>query len=344
MKRKLTQALFAVGMLGVFLTWSLWLALPPSLELRLWLLVGVSSLIALLAWYMAGTITKNLVKTLSHSHLDALEGQGLYEELRPIARRLLEESRSTQKLLQKQNAELRRDYEKQDRIRRDFTANVSHELKTPLTSISGYAELMHGGLVKPEDIGRFAGRIYSEADRMIRLVEDILKLSELDEGYQIRHERSSVDVSTLVQEEVQRLTEPAQQQELCLHLDIENGCFVWGVEQILGEIFYNLLDNAIKYNRPRGEIWLSLQQREKKVLFSLRDTGIGISEEDQERIFERFYRVDKSRSKEIGGTGLGLSIVKHAVLYHDASISVESKAGEGTQFRVSFHAYEEEHT
>jgi two-component system phosphate regulon sensor histidine kinase PhoR len=226
--------------------------------------------------------------------------------------------------------------EKEDRenLRQEFTANVSHELKTPLTSISGFAEIIQNGLVKQEDIPKFAGNIYTEAQRLIQLVGDILKLSKLDEN-NVTMEWQPVNLYSLSQKIVDRLQGAAQDRGIHISLSGIQGV-VMGIEQILDEMIYNLCDNAIKYNKENGEIRILITQNREGITLSVFDTGIGIPKEECERIFERFYRVDKSHSKEVGGTGLGLSIVKHGAIIHHAQIHVESRVGECTTFRVTF--------
>ena len=221
-----------------------------------------------------------------------------------------------------------------EQMRREFTANVSHELKTPLHSISGYAELLKEGLVKQEDIAGFSQRIYLEAQRMIALVGDIISLSHLDEGAD-DFQRESMDLYALAENMVQRLKPKAEAAGVCLTLSGEKA-LVYGVLQLIGSIIFNLCDNAIQYNRAGGAASVSVSDEEKEVVLCVRDTGIGIPAEHQERVFERFYRVDKSHSREIGGTGLGLSIVKHAARLHHARIGLESAPGRGTAVTVRF--------
>lgn len=228
--------------------------------------------------------------------------------------------------------------EKAEQLRREFTANVSHELKTPLQAISGYAELLANGMVKPEDTAGFSARIYGEAKRMIRLVEDIIRLSKLDEGAEDMG-RETVELYGLAEEILQSLSEEAKQAEVVTELEGERA-EVYGIPGLLEEMLCNLCDNAVKYNRRGGRVVVSVKQEKEGVCLTVSDTGIGIPGECQERIFERFYRVDKSRSKEIGGTGLGLSIVRHAARLHDAKIGLESVPGEGTVISVRFPAHE----
>lgn len=224
--------------------------------------------------------------------------------------------------------------EKAEKIRREFTANVSHELKTPLHAISGYAELLKNDMVKETDRIPFAGKIYGEAQRMIRLVEDIISLSRLDEGaVDMRHE--NVDLYDLAKRAIQSLEPEADAS--CVTVELSGTPVAYnGIGRLLYSMIYNLCDNAIKYNHENGRVTVDIQDEENSVVLSVKDTGIGIAPEYHERIFERFYRVDKSHSKEIGGTGLGLSIVKHAAKIHNAKIDVNSCIGKGTEVIVKF--------
>lgn len=224
--------------------------------------------------------------------------------------------------------------EKAEQMRREFTANVSHELKTPLHTISGCAELLANGMVKPEDITDFSKRIYTEAGRMIHLVEDIIKLSHLDEGADDM-KREESDLFSIAGHVVTALIPEAQKVGVKIELSGESAV-LRGIPQLLDSIVYNLCDNAIKYNRKDGSVSVTVKNEEKFVILSVADMGIGIPEEHRERIFERFYRVDKSHSKEIGGTGLGLSIVKHAARLHDAEIDLQSVVDAGTIVTVKF--------
>ncbi len=224
---------------------------------------------------------------------------------------------------------------KRESIRREFTANVSHELKTPLTSISGFAELMKSGGVPEETVVDFSNSIYTEAQRLISLVTDIIKISELDE----RNEHfvaEKVDLYELSKEIIQSLKMNAEKKNISLNL-IGEAAQITGVKQILYEMIYNLCDNAIKYNKENGVVDVIINTADDKIKLSVRDTGIGIPQSQQNRVFERFYRVDKSRSKAEGGTGLGLSIVKHGAIYHNADISLESTLGKGTAITLTFN-------
>ncbi len=224
--------------------------------------------------------------------------------------------------------------EQRERLRREFSANVSHELKTPLTSISGFAELMKEGLVPPEKIPEFSGDIYKESLRLIGLVNDIIQLSRLDEN-STQFQRAPVDLYDLCAQSVERLSPVAARQSVTLALTGEHA-EIEGVEQLLKEMIYNLLDNAIKYNVPGGSVTASVRKSAGRTVLSVSDTGIGIPYAHQPRVFERFYRVDKSHSKEVGGTGLGLSIVRHAAQYHGARLELKSQPGKGTTITVTF--------
>ena len=218
--------------------------------------------------------------------------------------------------------------------RREFTANVSHELKTPLHAISGYAELMKSGMVRPEDVTGFAGNIYTEAQRLIRLVEDILKLSRLDEGAS-SGKRENLDLYELVCQTLEEMKHYTSRNAVTLNITGESTPMV-GVPGQIRMMVGNLFTNACKYNKPGGRVDVTVSKAYRSVVLTVADTGIGIAEEHQERIFERFYRVDKSHSKAVGGTGLGLSIVKHAAMIHNAKIELESMPDEGTTIRVIF--------
>ena len=223
-----------------------------------------------------------------------------------------------------------------DRHKQEFTANVSHELKTPLTSISGYAELIESGMARPEDVKKFAARINREAKRMLKLVTDIIKLTELDET-QIMEEAEQVDLYVLAQENMETLEASALSRNVTMSLSGETS-IVTGNRALLSELVYNLIDNAIRYNRDNGSILVRVHHH----VLTVRDTGIGIPKAHQSRIFERFYRVDKSRSKATGGTGLGLAIVREICAQHHAQIRLESREGIGTEISVTFPTFHED--
>ena len=220
-----------------------------------------------------------------------------------------------------------------ERNRREFTANVTHELKTPLQSIIGSAELLENGLVKPEDTGRFVGNIRKEATRLVSLINDIIRLSQLDENHEPATE--TVELTEVTKEVVEALTVSAAKRNIELCIEGEP-CTIYGVRRYVYEIIYNLCDNAIRYNVDGGKVMISIGEDSGHTVVSVADTGIGIAPEHQNRIFERFYRVDKSHSKETGGTGLGLSIVKHAVQYHNGKVMLDSEVGKGTTVRIVF--------
>ena len=224
--------------------------------------------------------------------------------------------------------------EQAEQMRREFTANVSHELKTPLHSISGCAELLVHGMVRPEDVGQFAGQIYSESARMIRLVDDIIKLSRLDEGAEDMG-RQDVDLYALAQTVIAELAPEAEKASVAVSLQ-GTSATLFGLPQMLWMIVYNLCTNAIKYNKRNGSVTVCVSEEETALTLSVSDTGIGIPPEHQSRVFERFYRVDKSHSKEVGGTGLGLSIVKHAARLHDATVEMRSVPDVGTTVTLRF--------
>ena len=222
-----------------------------------------------------------------------------------------------------------------EKHRQEFTANVSPELKTPLQSIIGSAELMENGIVKEEDVPRFVGHIRKEASRLVFLIEDIIRLSQLDEGAEMP--REDVSLKGLSEEVCEVLADAAKLKDVSLEVNGDDGV-IKGVRRLLYDVIYNLCDNAIKYNHTGGKVKISVTQKQSKVCLCVEDTGIGISPEHQDKVFERFYRVDKSHSKQSGGTGLGLSIVKHAVQYHHGKIDIESKLNEGTKISVLFDA------
>lgn len=225
-------------------------------------------------------------------------------------------------------------------LRREFSANVSHELKTPLTSISGFAEIIQDGFVKPEDIKVFAGRIYKEAQRLIQLVEDVIKISQLDEG-EVPYQWQKEDLYNISKSVLDNLREVANRRNIQLYIEGER-TILRTVRPIFEEALYNLCENAIKYNKENGNVSIVLTENKNEVRITVKDTGIGIPAEDQSRVFERFYRVDKSHSKEIGGTGLGLSIVKHGVTFLGGSLELISEEGEGTEISMVFPKETEE--
>ncbi len=223
-----------------------------------------------------------------------------------------------------------------DRRKQEFTANVSHELKTPLTSISGYAEMIESGMAKPEDVRAFAGRINREARRMLKLVTDIIKLTQLDDK-QIMEQAEEVDLYSLAKENIEILESAARSRNTSISLSGESSV-VTGHRALLSELVYNLIENAIRYNRDNGSVLVRVHHH----VLTVRDTGIGIPKGHQARIFERFYRVDKSRSKATGGTGLGLAIVRQICEQHHAQIRLESREGIGTEISITFPTFHED--
>lgn len=228
-----------------------------------------------------------------------------------------------------------------ERNRREFTANVSHELKTPLQGIIGSADLIETGMVKPEDMPRFIGHIRKEATRLVALIEDIIRLSQLDEGNELPCEE--FDLMDIAEEVEQNLESAAGARDITFSLSGRNA-IMHGVRRLMYEIVYNLCDNAIKYNLPGGKVEIMIDRKDEEAVLCVKDNGIGIAPEHQDRVFERFYRVDKSHSKSSGGTGLGLSIVKHAVQYHHGKLELKSEIGKGTEITVHFPIEKQEGT
>lgn len=282
--------------------------------------------ILIIAFVVASKVSKRIVEPINNIDLDNPNLEKTYSELNPLLSRLAT-----------QQNQLKRDKDelvKTEQIRQEFTSNVSHEMKTPLHAISGYAELIKSGLAAEVDIKPFATKIYDESVRMSQLVEDVIDLSKLDTGAP-EQERESTDLYRIAENAVESLENFAKSNGVELHLQGKT-VMIDCVPELLHSIVYNLCDNAIKYNREGGRVDVKLENLQKSVILSVKDTGIGISDDHIDRIFERFYRVDKSHSKEVGGTGLGLSIVKHAAAIHNAEIKVDSRMGEGTEIKVVF--------
>ena len=282
-----------------------------------------------LSMALASSLARRIVEPINEIDLDKPKqyyGQPDYAEVEPLLRRIA----SQQEQLKRDNAQI----EKASLIRQEFTANVSHELKTPLHAISGYAELLENGMVRPEDVKPFAGKIRTESGRMTKLVEDIIDLTRLDAGGE-DYVFEPCDLLRIAENAVDSLETEASGANVTLSLKGVSAP-MQGVPQLLHSIVYNLCDNAIKYNRPGGRVDITVTPEDTLVILTVSDTGVGIPKDSQSRIFERFYRVDKSRSKAVGGTGLGLSIVKHAALIQKADVRVESEPGEGSTFTVTF--------
>ncbi len=298
----------AQSLLNVFIT-----SLPTLLAVGLFLII--------LCMFVTTFLTKSLVRPIEDmaQNLDHIENIAVYSELNPIA-----------ETIRRQHE----DIVKSARLRQDFTANVSHELKTPLTVISGYSELIENGMASQEDVIRFSREIHKNATRLLTLINDILRLSELDTGNSGK-EFERINLYESAEVCVSMLQLSAEKHNVTVHLEGEV-CYVSAGKQMLEELLYNLTDNAIRYNEPGGTVDLRVEQANDTVILTVKDTGIGIPKEHCSRIFERFYRVDKSRSKQTGGTGLGLAIVKHIVEQIGASISIQSEVGVGTEIQVKF--------
>lgn len=286
-------------------------------------LVWIGAVLLLLSLLLAHRLTHSLLEPVKKlaDHLGDGEEITYYEELEPFVQ-----------TIRKQHW----DIVENARLRQEFTANVTHELKTPLTSISGYAELIETGMASGEDVIRFAGGIHQSAQRLLHLINDIIRLSELDSS---REESMTerVNLYELAAVCVEMLEVSAQKHKVSLRME-GGSCYVQGNRLMLEELLFNLCDNAIRYNVEGGLVQVDVHREREQVILTVQDTGIGIPQEHQERIFERFYRVDKSRSKSTGGTGLGLAIVKHIVARHQAQLKLESSPGKGTAIRVVFMA------
>lgn len=284
-------------------------------------IVVVLVVLEVLSLLLAHFLTAKLIRPIEKlaENLDAGEEVSEYEELTPFINMIQEQHRNIIK---------------SSKMRQEFTANVSHELKTPLTSISGYAELIETGMASSEDVTRFARGIHSSSNRLLTLINDIIRLSELD-GAEEETVFEHLNLYQLADTCVEMLTMNAEKHNVTISMT-GTDCYINGNKQMIEEVLYNLCDNAIRYNNAGGKVEVEVSPRDEKTVLVVRDTGIGIPKEHQESIFERFYRVDKSRSKSTGGTGLGLAIVKHIVAKHNASIELVSEVGEGTTITVTF--------
>ena len=297
-----------------------------------WLLLLVGVGIVGISWIIARVLARRIVQPILSIDPGNPEASASYAEMAPLIGKIS----SQQAELEHQLEELKG----ADAMRREFTANVTHELKTPLASISGAAELIREGMVRPEDVRNFAGRIYSQAQRLTSLVNDILTLSKMDESERSKDrsylgEAQPVNLTALAHDVADRLQSSARKRKVTLTVEGET-LVVNGLPRLLDELVSNLVDNALRYNRPGGSVRVGVSEDEGHAVLTVADTGIGIPEESQAKVFERFYRVDPSRSRESGGTGLGLAIVKHAVVYHKAELSLESTVGVGTTITVRF--------
>ena len=285
------------------------------------LLLGLAVVLFAVGALFSHLLTKSIVAPVEQmaNDMDHLESIRVYKELRPFIT-----------TIQKQHEDIRKNAD----MRQEFTANVSHELKTPLTSISGYSELIESGMATDEDVVRFAGEIHQNANRLLTLINDIIRLSELDVSTQeVVYEQ--LDLYAMAEKCVDMLQVNAENHDVTLQLSGKSA-YVNANREMMNELLYNLCDNAIRYNKKGGRVDVSVEETDTEVVLSVKDTGIGISKEHQERIFERFYRVDRSRSKLTGGTGLGLAIVKHIVAQHHANLKLESEKDAGTQIWVRF--------
>ncbi len=289
---------------------------------------AVSLFMVLMAAFFAMRASGKIVEPINRLDLEEVKEGDVYEEIAPLIRKITHQKETIVKQVLEAQKQQREFEDMKERLRREFTANVSHELKTPLTSISGFAEIIQNGIVKPEDIPGFAGKIFEESQRLIVLVNDIIKISQLDEGG-IPYDKEEIDLYEMAEEVLGRLEEPARKKHLNLQLLGEHAK-IGGVRMILDEVIYNLCDNAVKYNRENGTVIVRVKRDRKGTQLVVADTGIGIAKEHQGRVFERFYRVDKSHSKSIGGTGLGLSIVKHGAAFLGAAVELDSRPDEGT--------------
>lgn len=272
----------------------------------------------IVGFLLARRMTQKIIKPINNMDFQKPSMNGTYEELRPLVQRI-----------KRQNEER----SKNEKMRQEFSANVSHELKTPLTSISGYAELLESGLVQGDDVMNFAQKIHKEATRMSNLVNDIIKISKLDE-HRVGIEKESVDLLKVVLDVKDRLELVAEKQKVTVRVSGQQ-VIVTAVEQLIDEMVYNLCENAIKYNKTGGTVYINVGMESGRARLEISDTGIGIPKDCQDRVFERFFRVDKSHSRQTGGTGLGLAIVKHVVEYHNGSISLSSTPNQGTTIVVT---------
>lgn len=295
-----------------------------------YMIIAVFNIVILISILIAFTLSSKITDPINKIDLETPDERDVYVELQPLIQRIKDQN----KQIHKQLCELNEEHAQIDKLRQEFTANVSHELKTPLTSISGYAEIMSQSMVAPEDVQRFSCKIYDEAQRLISLVGDIIKLSQLDNST-IKENNTQVDLYDVCSGIIKRLENAAEIKNITFSITGEHTT-INGSERILNDIVYNLCDNAVKYNIPDGKVYITIEESDENVTLSVADTGIGIPSSELQRIFERFYRVDKSHSKELGGTGLGLSIVKHGAAYHKATIDIESVLEHGTKISIIF--------
>lgn len=289
-------------------------------------IIGVVAVMIVLSFAMASRLTQKIIDPINKADINA-KFEAPYKEFEPFAKTIAAQREQIETELAEKT--------KLVEMRREFSANVSHELKTPLTSIYGYAEMLSGDMVKKGDKREIYAKIKDEAARLIALIEDIIKISELDEG-----ERSEsfapIELNAIASDAINALA--LKSLERGVRVTLKGGGVILGARSMIFETFYNLIDNAVKYNKPNGLIEIEITQNDGKIFVTIADNGIGIPKEAQSRVFERFYRVDKSRSKKTGGTGLGLAIVKHIVMVHNGEIRLKSKEGEGASFTLAFNA------
>ena len=295
------------------------------LFINLWPLYIVAIVLIICSILLGFLLSKKIVDPINNINLEHPLENNKYKEIEPLLIRI--EAQKNE--LMKENEEVLN----ASKVRQEFTSNVSHELKTPLHVISGYAELIKEGIVKDSDVKEFGEKIYSEASRMSKLVEDIMKISKLESDKTI--EKTQLKLKNIVVSIVDSLMIEADKKNVKFKLSL-NDCSISGNYDSIYSLIFNLVDNAIKYNKTNGKITIKLQEVSNNVILSVKDTGIGIPKDDLDRIFERFYRVDKSRSKDSGGTGLGLAIVKHSLIVNNATIKVESELKKGSTFTVTF--------
>ena len=286
----------------------------------------ISFIAFVVALILSYVVSKKIVDPLNNMNLENPSENIIYPEIEPLISRIT--SQRNQLLKDKE------EIEKTSLLRQEFTSNVTHEMKTPLHVIAGYSELLKEGLVKDSKIKEFAGKIYIESYRMTKLVDDILELSKLDNGL-LDEDKQMISLDAIANNVIDSLQLIAKDKNITINkkLDVVD---IYGAPNIIHSLVYNLIDNAIKYNKDNGQIDVIVEKEYNRSTLTVTDTGIGMKQEDLDRIFERFYRVDKSHSREIGGTGLGLSIVKHAAIVHNAKIEVESTLNEGSTFKVIF--------
>lgn len=299
---------------------SIWQFLHRILGAMIIELVVVIALCIIIARMLARQIVKPIEQMAQNLDVEQKQPIDTYKEIQPFIDKIYSQHE---------------DLKKSTKIRQDFTANVSHELKTPLASISGYAELIETGMAKDNDIQHFAGEIYKSSQRLLALINDIIELSHLD-VMDNELEKQMIWLDEMAAGCVEMLKMNAKKHEINIHTDILEKCSIMANADMMKEVIYNLCDNAIRYNKPNGSVWVSVYRERDKIILSVRDDGIGIPKEDRDRVFERFYRVDKARSKKTGGTGLGLAIVKHIAEQHNAEIVLDSELGKGTTISIKF--------